>query len=97
MGVNRPFTSARRSAIWNSWSARTDEQKGAGYSLRYQTKDLSKADVYVYDMGIRNLPDGVAFTGTRISDTFLLSHRGHFLKSPNYDEARRFGKARAAD
>ena len=60
---------------------RTDyEQKGAGYSLRYQTKDLLKADVYVYDMGIRNLPDGVAFTGTRISDTFLLSHRGHFLK-----------------
>jgi hypothetical protein len=23
---------------------------------------------------------GVAFTGTRISDTFLLAHRGHFLR-----------------
>ena len=120
---------------------RTDyEQEGAGYSLRYQTKELLKADVYVYDMGIRNLPDGiaspeirkemeavegalrkveqmgkyenvkelgsgvrkfanlntrflwarfsyeqsagegVAFDRTRISDTFLLTHRGHFLK-----------------
>ena len=120
---------------------RTDyEQKELGYSLRYQTKDLLKADVYVYDLGIRNLPDGiaspeirkemenakgvlrelekmgkyknvkelgngerkfenlntrflwtrfsyeqsagegVAFTGARISETFLLAHRGRFLK-----------------
>ncbi len=120
---------------------RTDyEQKELGYSLRYQTKDLLKADVYVYDLGIRNLADGiaspevrkemqsvknilrkmeeagkyqqvtelasgvrkfedlktrflwarysyqqsagerVAFTGTRVSDTFLLVHRGKFLK-----------------
>ena len=29
-----------------------------GYSLRYQGRDLTKADIYVYDMGISGIPNG---------------------------------------
>jgi len=29
-----------------------------GYSLRYQGTDLTKADIYVYDMGISGIPNG---------------------------------------
>ena len=34
------------------------EQAALGYCLRYGGRDLLKADIYVYDNGIPNIPDG---------------------------------------
>ncbi len=67
------------------------EQKELGYSLRYESKDLLKANIYIYDLGITNLPEGIASQQVRKEMESVKAVVRQFEKSGYYRNVKELG------